>query len=145
MLFIPTAPKEGHHNETSNHTIGERKSAYIVYPFHVDGITIKLNVTSGGIEVYGSFLVRNPGRTTSDFSFTADNSISYFVSPETFEQSTGVQLGTARSKRETTNQTTTSYNVHLNIVGKSPSNNFMIRTVTGNAVPPTTVPSMYKV
>ena len=142
MLFIPTAPKQGQHNEASNHTIGERKSAYIVYPFHVDGITIELNVSKGGIEVYGSFLVRNPGRTTSDFSFTSDNSISYFVSPETFERSTGIQLGTARSNRETTNQTATSYNVHLNIVGRSPSNNFIIKTVPGNTVPPTTQPSM---
>ena len=113
-----------------------------MYPFHVDGITIKLNVTSGGIEVYGSFLVRNPGRTTSDFTFTADNSKSYFISPDTFRQSTGIQLDTDRSKRQPTSQTTTSYTVHLAIVGKSPSNNFMIRTDAGNTVPPTTVPSM---
>ena len=110
----------------------------------MDGITIEFDVSNGDIEVYGSFLVRNPGRTTSDFSFTADHSVSYFVSPETFEQSTGIQLGTARSKRETTNQTTTvtSYNVHLTIVGKFPINNFMIKTVAGNTVSPTTVTSM---
>ena len=106
------------------------------YPFHEDGITIEMNVDSGSVEVYGSFLVRNPGKTTADFSFTASTSFSYYVSPEDLEAATGIPLS-SRTKRESTNQIASECMVHLSIVGQAVNNNFSIKTVTGNTVPPT--------
>ena len=115
--------------------MNEGDKAYIEYPFQEAGITIEIRVDSGSVEVYGSFLVRNPGRTTADFSFTASTSFSYYISSSDLEAATGIPLS-SRTKRESTNQTASEHMVHLSIVGQAASNDFSIKTVTGNTVPP---------
>jgi hypothetical protein len=131
-----STPQVGHYNEETNHEVNEGDKAYIEYPFNEAGITIEMRVVSGSVEVYGSFLVRNPGKTTADFSFTASASFSYYISSSDLETATGIPLS-SRTKRESTARTTSEYMVHLSIVGQNASSSFSIETVTGNTVPST--------
>ena len=133
---ISPAPQVGHYNEETNHEVNEGDKAYIEYPFNEAGITIEMRVVSGSVEVYGSFLVRNPGKTTADFSFTASTSFSYYISSSDLEAATGIPLS-SRTKRESTGQTASEYMVHLSVVGQTASSSFSIETVTGNTVPST--------
>ena len=98
-------------------------------------MTLEFNVKAGGIYVYGSFSVRNPGKATADFSFPVNGEVSYFVSPEYFERVTGLQLG-RRSRRQATNQDIHNHTVHLTITGTSDNSNFSAVTVADNKVPP---------
>jgi Mg-chelatase subunit ChlD len=140
LLLLATqtcsTPQVGYYNEETNHEVNEGDRTYIEYPFQEAGITIEIRVDSGSVEVYGSFLVRNPGKTTADFSFTASASFSYYISSSDLETATGIPLP-SRTKRESTNQTASEYMVHLSVVGQPASSSFSIETVTGNTVPST--------
>ena len=132
ILSIKTAPAIVSINELLTTSLGMGKSRLLLYPFPEEGITLKLDVTLGRVEVQGSFTIRNPTSLTADFSFTSTNSsINFFVSPGLYQSSIG-GLQTSRQRRQTGSSSNITANVYLSIEGLQTNNTFSLNTTYGD-------------
>ena len=132
MLSIKTAPAIVSVSEPLGASLGMGKSRLLQYPFPDEGITLKIDVTLGQVLVQGSFAIRNPTSLTADFSVTStDSIISFFISPDLYQSSTG-GLQTSRRHRQTGSPSNTTANVYLSIEGLQMNNTFILNTTFGN-------------
>ena len=107
------------------------------YPFPDEGITLKIDVTIGQVQVRGSFTIRNPTSLTADFSIQSTSTgIDYFISPDLYQSSTG-GMQTSRRRRQTGSPLNTTANVFLSIEGLDTNNTFSLNTTFGDTAPPT--------
>ena len=128
------APESGQLDEASTHTIAQGEKTYITYPFDaIVGVTLQYRVEEGTLNVFGSFSVRNPTQSTADFTFVAELQTTYYVSPEKFNEATGMQ-STGRSARQAVSANATNYTLYTSVSGLNEMNNFTITTVPGNDV-----------
>ena len=116
----------------STREITRGEMAHISYPFNPKiGVTLQYRVEQGTLNVFGSFNVRNPTRSTADFSFVAELQTTYFVSPEKFNEATGMQSNET-SARQAVSDNTTAQTLFTSITGLNEMNNFNITTVPGD-------------
>ena len=106
-------------------SLGMNESRLLQYPFPDEGITLKIDITIGQIQVQGSFTIRNPTSLTADFSIQSTSAgIDYFISPDLYQSSTGgMQTGSLSN---------TTANVYLSIVGLLNNNTFSLNTTFGD-------------
>ena len=129
MLSIKTAPAIASISKPLATSLGMGKSRLLQYPFPNEGITLKVDVTLGQVQVQGSFTIRNPTSLTADFSVSSTtNGIDYFISPGLYQSSIG-GLQTSRRRRSPSNITT---NVYLSIEGLQANNTFYLNTTFGD-------------
>lgn len=105
--------------------------SYITYPFEPEGVTLQFRVEEGTVDVFGSFNVRNPTQSTADFTFTAELQTTYYVSPESFEEATGMQLNGRSARQVTSENATTEHSLFISISGLNEMNSFDVTTVPG--------------
>ena len=128
------APESGQIDEASTHTIAQGEKTYITYPFDaIVGVTLQYRVEEGTLLVFGSFNVRNPTQSTADFTFVAELQTTYYVSPEKFNETTGMQ-STGRSASQAVSEIAPNYTLYTSVSGLNEMNNFTITTVPGNDV-----------
>ena len=106
------------------------------YPFPDEGITLKVYIISGQIQVHGSFTIRYPTSLTADFSITSTtDGIVFFISPDLYQSSTS-HLQTSRQRRQSGSPSNTTANVYLYIEGLQTNNTFYMIATPGE--PPNT-------
>ena len=126
------APEVGQLGEPSSHSVSQGEMSYITYPFEPEGVTLQFRVEEGTLDVFGSFNVRNPTRSTADFNFVAELQTTHYVSPESFEQATGMQLNGGRLARQVASENaTTEHSLFITIMGLNEMNSFDVTTVPG--------------
>ena len=104
------------------------ESCLLQYPFPDEGITLKIDITIGQIQVQGSFTIRNPTSLTADFSIQSTSAgIDYFISPDLYQSSIG-GMQANRRRRQTGSLSNTTANVYLSIVGLLKNNTFSLNT-----------------
>ena len=132
MFSIKTAPALVPISEPLTANLGMGEFRLLQYPFpDEEGITLKVYITLGQLQVHGSFTIRNPTSLTADFSITSNTSgIFFFISPELYQSSTG-GLQTSRQRRQTGSPSDTTPNVYLSIEGLQMNNVFSLLPVIG--------------
>ena len=126
------APETGQLDEASTHTIAQGEKTYITYPFDANmGVTLQYQVEVGTLNVFGSFSIRNPTQSTADFTFVAELQTTYYVSPEMFNEATGIQSN-GRSARQAVSDNATTHTLFTSVSGLNEMNNFTITTVAGD-------------
>ena len=78
-----------------------------------------------------SFSIRNPTPSTADFTFVAELQTIYYVSPERFNEATGMQSN-GRSARQAVSDNATTHTLFTSVSGLNEMNNFTITTVAGD-------------
>ena len=126
------APEIGQLDRSSSHTLAQGEMTYITYPFEPDGVTLQIRVEEGTLDVFGSFNVRNPTQSTADFTFTAELQTTYYVSPETFENATGMQLNGRSARQVASENATTEHSLFISVSGLHRINKFAVTTVSGD-------------
>ena len=122
----------------STREITKGKMAHISYPFNPRvGVTLRYRVEEGTLNVFGSFNIRNPTRSTADFFFVAELQITFYVSPERFNEAMGFNESTGmqsngRSARQAVSDNGTMYTLYTSVTGLNEMNNFTITTVPGD-------------
>ena len=83
MLSIKTAPTIVPISKPLKTSLGMAKFRLLQYPFPDEGITLKVDITSGQVLVHGLFTTQNPTSLTADFSITnTTNGINFFISQD---------------------------------------------------------------
>ena len=128
MLSIKTAPAIVSISQLLKASLGMGKFRLLQYPFPNEGLTLKVDITLGQVQVYGSFTIRNPTSLTADFSITSTTGgINFFISPDLYQSSTG-DLQTSRRSRQIGSRSNTTAYVYLSIVGLQTNNTFFLNT-----------------
>ena len=110
-------------NDVIEGIIGIRQVRLLQYQFPSEGMTLKVTITRGQLQVYGSFSIRNPTVLTADFSVqSTSQGIHYFISPELY----------VRSSTEIQDSTNSSVNVYLSLTGLQANTDFLLNTTLGD-------------
>ena len=108
------------------------KFRLLQYTFPNEGLTLKVDITLGQVQVYGSFTIRNPTSLTADFSITSTTGgINFFISPDLYQTSTG-GLQTSHRRRQIGSLSNTTAFVYLSIEGLQTNNTFFLNTTFGD-------------
>ena len=101
------------------------------FPFPSEGMTLKVDITRGQLQVYGSFSIRNPTSLTADFSVQSTfTGIDYFISPKLYSSSTNTGLITKRQASPSTN--TSAVSVYISLTGLVNNTVFSLNTTFGD-------------
>lgn len=124
-----TAPESGLLDEASTYTLAQGEKAYITYPFDIEeGVTLQYRVEEGTLNIFGSFSVRNPTQATADFAFAAKlQTAHYYVSPEKYNEATGMQANPAMPG----NATAPNVTLFTSASGLNRMNTFTVTTALG--------------
>ena len=126
MFSITTAPAIAFINESLRTSLTMGTSRLLQYPFPAEGITLKIVITLGQVQVHGSFTIRNPTSLTADFSITSFTSgIIYFISPS------GLQTSGRLCQTGSPSNTTANV-VYIFIEGLQTNNIFFLNTTIGD-------------
>ena len=132
MFSIKTAPAIVSVSEYLTASLGMGKSRLLQYPFPDEGITLKVYITLGQVQVQGSFTIENLTSLTADFSVTSTTSgIDYFISLALYQSSIG-GLQTICRRCQTGSPSNTTANVYLSIKGLQMNNTFFLNTTFGD-------------
>ena len=127
-----TAPAIASISDPLKTSLSMDESRLLQYPFPDEGITLKVDITIGQVQVRGSFTIRNPTSLTADFTIQSTSTgIDYFISPDLYQSSTG-GIQTSRRRRQTGSLSNTTANVYLSIVGLLSNNTFSLNTTYGD-------------
>ena len=109
----------------TNITLQKEQVRLLEFAFPCGGLTIKIDVTQGQIQVYGSFSIPNPTLLTADFSvlFTFGNN-NFFVSPRP-------ELYQTIASKCQTPSTNSSTNVYISLTGLQNNTVFSMNTTVG--------------
>ena len=132
MLTIKTAPAIVSISVQLKASLGMGESRLLQYPFPDEGITLKVDITSGQVLVYGSFTIQNPNSLTADFSITSTtNGINFFIGPDLYHSLIGGSQ-TIRERRQIGSPSNIPTNVYLSIEGLETNNTFSLNTTFGD-------------
>ena len=116
-------------NDIIEGTIGIRQVRLLQYQFPSEGMTLKVDINRGELQVYGSFSIRNPTVLTADFSVqSTSQGIDYYISPELYARSS--TASNSISKRQAS--TNSSVNVYLSLTGLQNNTEFFLNTTFGD-------------
>ena len=136
MSLSQIAPAIASISDPLDTSLGMNQSRLLQYPFPDEGITLKIDITIGQIQVQGSFTIQNPTSLTADFSIQSTSAgIDYFISPDLYQSSTG-GMQANRRRRQTGSPSNTTANVFLSIEGLDTNNTFSLNTTFGDTAPP---------
>ena len=132
MFSIKTAPAIVSISKLLKTSLGMGEFRLLQYPFPDEGITLKVDIAFGQIQVHGSFTIRNPTSLTADFSITSNTSyINFFIGSALYQSSIG-GLQTSRQRRQIGLPSNTTVNVYLSIEGLQSYNTFVLNTTFGD-------------
>ena len=95
-------------------------------------MTLKVDITQGQLQVYGSFSIRNPTSLTADFSVQSTSAgIYYIISPKLYSSSTNTGLITKCQASPSTN--TSAVSVYISLTGLVNNTMFSLNTTFGDA------------
>ena len=125
-LYVYIAPAIATINDIIEGTIGIRQVRLLQYQFPSEGMTLKVDINWGQLQVYGSFSIRNPTVLTADFSVqNTSQGIDYFISPELYARSS-----TGINKRQAS--TNSPVNLYLSLTGLQNNTEFFLNTTFGD-------------
>ena len=129
MSLSQIAPAIASISDPLETSLGMNETRLLQYPFPDEGITLKIDITIGQVQVQGSFTIRNPTSLTADFSIQSTSTgIDYFISPDLYQSSTGGM----QTSYQTGSLSNTTANVYLSIVGLLSNNTFTLNTTYGD-------------
>ena len=121
-----TAPAISDAGQVVSSQLGQGQVSFFQFSLPEEGMTLRIDMTSGSVVMYGSSRIRNPNEAFHDFRLTNRN-------PEIFLH-TGFfhRSNSPIGKRQAPITNITNITIFISIEGQSAVNNFTLNTTIGD-------------
>ena len=122
--ILHTAPAISDAGQVISSQLGQGQVSFFQFSLPVEGMTFKIDITSGSVVIYGSNKIRNPNEAFHDFQLTSSNREIFIHTG--FFQGRSSPINTCQASN------ITNTTVFVSIEGQSAVNAFTLNTTLGN-------------
>ena len=129
-----TAPAISDAGQVISSQLGQGQVSFFQFSLPEEGMTLKIDITSGSVNIYGSNKIRNPNKAFHDFQLTSRRR-EIFIHTGFFQRS-----NSPISSRQVHN--ITNITVFVSIEGQNAVNTFTLNTTIGDTTTPAGIMSL---